>query len=362
MSAITVQADDLAAAVAFAAHALPRNPSLAALSGIRLTGGDPSLTISAFDFDTYMHAECVSRGPKVDLLVSGQAFARYVAGLPSGPVSIESDGRTVTVSAGRAKVTLAQLSLPDYPSAPQAPEAVASLDAAALADAVARVRPCIDPQNPTQTLRGVGLVTDDDELVVMGLDSYHTTTRRLPWTGPEVKAVVGLSGLDALKAMTGEVKVGLSEGLISLDDGHYGLTSRLIAGQQPKVLTLFASHTATHTIQVDHAALVEALRFVASGDVRTKGAGLLILDIGTDAITVNLAGAEGLDAATVVEAKVDGDPIRIQFSAAYLLDVLAATSADVVTLALDGGTRGTKLTAEDDPSVAALVMPVRLPA
>lgn len=355
---IRVERDQLAAAVAFAQRGLAKTAVHPALAGIRLTSAKKCLTVSAFDYDVHAQAEAVSTGPDLDLLLPGTLLAKYVGGLPDGEVEISEDG---TLGVGRTRVTLHPLASAEYPSTPDRPDPIGEVEAEELAAAFESVRECVDTKAPKKEMTGVSLVPGTPEaLWVAGLNNFRMACRAFNFDGEtDKRVVVPLHVLDAAKSMHGTVRLGLSDNLISLSDNHRSITGRLIAEAPPNFERLFVIEP-TLEVTLARTVLIDALKFVVLGDTRKEVAGHLILDIGTDAVTVALEGVETLDATVDVEAKIEGEPLRVKLKAGYLLNGLNATDADEVRLGFQDARKSFRMQVDSDPTLRFVCMPVRV--
>lgn len=356
----TIERDQLAAAVTFASRALPKGAALPALNSLRLTNVKKRLAVSAFDFDLFAFADALCDGPDFDVLVPGALFGKYVAALPNGLIHVEID-HGVTLVAGRSKVTLNTLNLGDYPTPPAAPTALGQIEASDLATAIASVRECVDVNNARTALRGV-VLRPDGHLVIVGLDGYHCAERIIDWHGDNHSdgVIVPLAILDSAKAFTGPVQVALDANLIALSDSSKRLIGRLIGEQLPPYEKPLEAHSPKLHVTVSRAELLEAVKFAALGAPQQGAMVRVALEVTTDSVDVSLPedGTLGAAASSSVDAKVEGDPIAVKTSALYLTDGLKATDAEVVTLHFEGPKRAFSISAETDPALRFLCMPV----
>ena len=359
---ITVDRKDLTEAVAFATRALPRATPIPALNGVRVTTTDGAVTVSAFDYDTYAEASIAQACTAgVDLLVPGRALASYLSGMRGTAVQVDHDDTTVRIACGSAKVSLPRLNLNDYPSAPDVPASVGTVDGEELAQAFASTVPAIDPNNAVVALRGY-VLDSTDGLVVAGGSRFSFAVRQLTsWTGETFGQALTPTPIgDAARSLTGAVVLGRDSGRISLSTDDRCLTVRTIEGEPPAFRKLFDAHSPVTTMSVDRAEFAERLKWIALGDTRKETRGHCILTVGVDSVGIRLWGAEGIDVSDEVEAKIDGDGMDIGWKAEHLLDGLNGTPAATVTLSFAGPTKTALITAESDPGFRYLTMPVRI--
>jgi DNA polymerase III subunit beta len=358
MSRIVVDRAALAAAVAFASRALPRNATIPTLNGMRLSGGK-KLKVSAFDYETYAEAHVLNGSDdEVDVLLPGRAFGQYLTGMSGDMVSIEVDGSAAVVTCGRAKVTLRLMSLADYPTAPTAPPVLGSIPAQMLTSVVASLRDCADPKNAREALRGIG-IQFGPQVTFTATDRYRGAVCTVDWTGEaDLTVCAPIPILEASKVLVDNVQIGCDENLLSVSDGDKAIIGRLFAGTSPPMTKLIDDLKEKTSALVDRDEAIATVGWLASGDNRKNGS-LCLVDFETDSLTFSLAGGESIDAQSSIDAKVDGEPLTVKLNAVYLLSVLKASPAPTCLLSFSGPTKPLKLTSEDDPGLRCVVMPVR---
>lgn len=361
MTELLLDREAFTGAVAFAAKALPRNALHPALTGLRvISNGDGEAAVSAFDYDTYATARLDAQGVAFDVLLPGHALLRYLGGMTGDHVSVVPGDREVALTCGASRVILPRLNLADYPSPPDAPPTLGTVDAEAFIGALADVRPSIDPNTTRHRQKGYALLLGSP-LVVAGIHQQRFCVREVEWTGTgDTHAVVPVSAFEGIQAMTGQVAIGCDDGRISVSDGPRHIVARLIDEPPDDFMRMLDLPGVTLRLTLNREATISALRFLVLGDTRKQAAhGAMVMDIGTDAADLALTGAD-LDASTRIDAKVDGEPAVVGWTAENLLHGLTATDAEVVTLSIQTPTRAALLTADDDPAFRYLVMPRRL--
>lgn len=358
MSDLVLDRAEFGSAVRFASQALPRTAAVPTLTGLRIRGSD-TIVVSAFDYDVYAAASFAADRRDVDLLLPGRQLAAYLAGMTGPTLRLGIDNRTVSLACGAAKLTLGRLTVEDYPDPPATPPEICEVDLEPFLSACAAVRAPVDPNNALSELRGL-LLTLGDPMRVVGVHQQRLTERDLPGAGDALRITLPLPLVDAAKGLTGRAVLSADETWLNLATPTRQVASRLIQAQMPRdYRNLIEGHKATHTVTVVRQDLIDALRWVITGDIgKDVTAGHLTIEIEPNELVITLAGAEGLGATTAVEAKVEGDPLLTKWKATNLLPGLAGTDADEVTLRFSGQMRPVLVTSDGDPAYRFVCAPI----
>lgn len=365
--------DALAPAVEFAARQLGRM-TVPVLRGLKLTAVKKTqqLTIVGFDYEVAtthtLPVEVITGG---QVLVPGRLLADIATRLPRQQVHISTDRTRAVVECGRARFTLPLLPLHDYPTLPELPPAAGCVDGHLLAEAVAQTAKAASTDASLPQLTCIALRVDGSELTLSATDRYRMAVRRLPWT-PETKAEDGIKVLlsartlyEAARAVAEADQVQLhlpgSDGLAGLSGADRTMATRLIDGELPDYSRMFpAPEAVTASVRVQTAALAEAVKRVIP--VATRNTPVL-LDVTDGAVTLTAGSSDdglGLD---VVDAVLDGEPMKVAFNPGFLADGLALLHTDEAQLHLTTPSKPAVLQpatgTDTTPELRYLLMPVR---
>ncbi|MFJ5122952.1 DNA polymerase III subunit beta [Kitasatospora sp. NPDC088548] len=386
---LRVFANVLAEAVAFAARALPTRPPVPVLAGILLRTDERGLHLAAFDYETAattrVDAEIADDGTA---LVSGRLLNEICKTLPkAAEVDIELSGSRLLVTSGTAKFTLPTLPVEEYPQLPGVPDTVLTVQADALADAVAQVAVAASTEESLPVLTAVQLLLEDDRITLAATDRYRFAVRELtvqptgtlpavtPKTGKK-KDKADDDGVlipakflaEATRAMTGEhpVAVGWSDGQLTLTTAGSSIGTRLLDGDFPRHRGVFptpADAELTVTVPTDEAlAALKRVALVASDKTPVR---LTVTDDGRQLL---LEAGHGDDAHAVdrIPCNTTGhlDGGTIAFNPGYLADALKALAAPEARLHATSATKPALLTGHSgelaDTDYQHLLMPIRL--
>src|SRR5690606_37239923 len=115
------------------------------------------------------------------------------------PVEITEDASVLRMQCGNAECTLPLLPVEDYPTLPEIPDRVGTVDSVAIARAIQQVAVAVNKNSPLRVLTGMYLAYSDRDLVLAGTGRYRLAMRRLRWQaalpGAAASAVLPVSAL-----------------------------------------------------------------------------------------------------------------------------------------------------------------------
>lgn len=293
----------LAEAATWVAQAIAKRPSTPGLSGIHLSAIGNRLTLSAFDYDSShqatISAEVVTDG---EALLPGYMLRDLVAAMKPEVVELVVDGRAATLTGGRASYGIPVLALEDWPELPKAAKPAGHVAATALAAAVRTVKHAVDDDSPTESVRGIYIAAEGEQLRVVGLRSSAMSTCLIPWSGGELVGRVPAAYIEAaLKGLTGKVGVAEKDGLLTLADEDRTVTIRCYAGDYARWTQLLRTDSPV-TAAVDVAEFTGAVRRVTLTQPRDAAGIAVRVTLRPDEIEI----ATGDDATEVLDAEVTG--------------------------------------------------------
>ncbi|TYB50261.1 DNA polymerase III subunit beta [Nonomuraea sp. PA05] len=371
----TIMAGELADAVGYAAHALPKRPSVPVLAGILLEAGQvgewEGIQVSAFDYDTSRQAE-IEVDAAIDpgkVLVPGRLLADIVKVFPKGElVDVAADDREVTIRCGKAEYVIPLMPVEDFPSLPSAPAAIGSVDTSKFAAAVAQAASAAGKDETLPQLTGLRFEVGDGLVDLAATDRYRMTWRTLEWTATvdapaELTAVIPARAVhDVARGLPGgtSVEVGLAadKGLVAFTCGGRRTTVRLLDNEFPPFRSHFdkqAEAKTRITATFDAAALAKVVKRVS---LVARSATPVRLAFTADGVLVEAGGGEDGRGTEQADCQLDGDPITIAFDPARLAPALA-TFTGPVELHMTTSVRPAVLQHAGDTTYRHLIMPIR---
>ncbi|MGC5012574.1 DNA polymerase III subunit beta [Streptosporangium sp. DT93] len=366
----------LADAVAWTAHALSPRPSVPVLAGLILTAEGDELTVAAFDYDT---SRRITVGADVAepgrVLLPGRVLAEVVKALPRQPVTLTLSGidghngvsslNEVTITCGTAKFDLLTMPVDDYPTLPEPPAAVGTVNAHTLAAAVAQVAPAAGKDDTLPMLTGIRVDATSDQLTLAATDRYRIAARTLDWepagTDTVAAMIPGRLLTDIAKQLpAGPVSVGVSDGLASFAGGGRTTTVRLLDEQFVDYNARLQADGYTIWAEVETGPLIAAVKRVSLVAERHTPVRLAWAD---GEVLVQAGGGDMGRGAETVPADLDGAPLEIAFQPQFLLDGLAGVDGGRARIGMTGPAKPALIVPADSgdaPAYRYLVMAIRL--
>ncbi|MGH3646069.1 MAG: DNA polymerase III subunit beta [Micromonosporaceae bacterium] len=372
-----VERDALADAVAWTAKSLPNRPPVPVLAGVLLRVGDGQLEVSGFDYEVSSQVGVdIQADADGTILVSGRLLAEITRALPAKPVDLATEGSRVEITCGSARFTLPTMPVEDYPTLPEMPAGVGTVDSAGFASAVAQVAVAAGRDDTLPMLTGVRLELEQATMTMIATDRYRLAIRELPWrpensqlsTAALVPARTLAETARTLGTLGGEVTLamsdtGMGEGLIGFSGGGRRTTSRLLNDDFPKVKSIIPDSYAS-VAKMGVAPLTEVVKRVSLVAERNTPVRLSFSD---DGLIVEAGGSEDARASEAMECEYAGEPMTIAFNPAFLLDALGVLEQPNAVLSFNDPKKpavmsGATAEGEAEAGYQHALMPVRVGA
>lgn len=342
-------------------NAVEKRQTIPILGNVLIKSENNSLTATATDLDVSVTSTAEATVSQAGATtVRADQFVDIVKGLDKGNlVTLESDGVTLHIKSGRAKLKLASLPIEDFPtigSADYTAEFEASeSDLSRLFDLTAFA---MSSEETRYYLQGVYLHPVSGIARAVATDGH-----RLAQIDSEVQAdfpgvIVPRKTVGLLKSLLGEgvAKVKVSETKIQVDLGHSVITSKVIDGTFPDYGRI---------VPRDHKTEVA----ISAADVK-KAAALVSKVSGEKVRAVKVAVSEGVLRLSVqsgadegheeVDATLDGDPVECGFNSKYLADILSACNGDQAIMRFQDGMSPVLVRPAEDDKAIYVCMPMRI--
>lgn len=350
-----VERDVLAEAVTWTARTLPSRPPAPVLAGVRLeAAADGTLTLATFDYEVSARSEVAAEVEEPGaVLVSGRLLAEISRALPGKPVDVVLEGTRVNVTCGSSRFTLLTMPVEEYPSLPEMPALVGSVDADVFASAISQVTIAAGRDETLPLLTGVKVEISGEKLTLLATDRYRLAMRELSWRpqSPTIEraALVRARTLsDVARSLTsaGSVEISLAENadIIGFEAGGRHTTSLLVDGEYPPVRRLFPEQTSTHTV-TDSAALIEAAKRVALVAERNTP---IRLSFTEGQVVLEAGQGDDAQASEVLESVLVGEEITTAFNPQYLLDGLGALGTPYTRLSFTHPSKPAVMSGQED--------------
>ncbi|MEU7743362.1 DNA polymerase III subunit beta [Nonomuraea sp. NPDC049158] len=367
----TIMAGELADAVGWVCHALPKRPVTPVLNGILLQTGELSegegLQVSAFDYDTSRKADVELEAPieAGRALLPGRILAEVAKTLPKGePVDVAVDDKQAVIRCGRSEFTLPLMPVDDFPALPEPPATVGSLASKMLADAIAQVAVAAGTDPTIPNLTGVRLEVGDGLIDLAATNRYRMTWRTMAWSPvldapAELKVLIPAQTLaDIARSLPqhAHVQVGLSKQLAAFVSAGRCATVRLLDPEFCNFRSLMQAE-ASIVAEFDASALAAVVKRVA---VLAEPSTPVRLSFTQHTMLVEAGNADSGRGSETADCTLDGADIQIAFNPPFLLDALNVFGGGAVQLRMADPVKPALLGRDGDDDYRHLIMPIRL--
>ncbi|MGY0694165.1 DNA polymerase III subunit beta [Virgibacillus sp. FSP13] len=336
--------------------------------GITLTGSDSDISIESYipaEEDGIVHVENIEEG---SIVLQARYFPDIVRKLPEKTVEIEADANLkVTIRSGKAEFNLNGQDAEEYPQLPKLQtEDSFNLPTDLLKSLIKQTVFAVSTMETRPILTGVSLKLSNNLLSFTATDSHRLASRDIPVNGATVEfsnvVVPGKSLTELNKILDDteepvEISVTNNQILFStkhlyflsrLLDGNYPETSRLIP-EQSKTVLFVKTKDLMHTI--DRASLLAKDERNNVVKLSTKGDNILEITSNSPEI--------GRVAEEIAVQSMEGEELKISFSAKYMLDALKAIEYDDVKIEFTGAMRPFIIRPVNEEPILQLILPVR---
>lgn len=328
-----VEKSDLLRELTFVRNAVEKRATIPVLSHFLLEADGFELKISATDLEIAARAACPAKvKTKGSAVVPGLRFLDIIRSAPEGEIRCRAlENNWVNLIYGRSSFKLVGLPKEDFPRLPRAPEPLAKIDAALLADCVEKIAFAMSSEESRYVLNGALLKLLPDGVTMVATDGHRLALVESKH-GPlglkeEVSVLVPRKALFALGRLANEgvegaaVEMSKNKSHLFFTLGSRLLVARLLDGQFPNYESVLPKQNGGAVV-LDRNTFEGMIRRVALlSDSRMRG---ICLTIEKGRLEVSANSADYGEAKEVIETAYAGDAMQIGFNSEYLLDFLGS--------------------------------------
>lgn len=379
---------DLLQALQLVSRAISSQQALPILGNVLLEAEGKRCTVSATDLElsiiTSFEADIENEG---SITIPAKAIVNFAQYTSDAEVLLEtSEGTQLKCTSKHSKTLLSGESATEYPTiTPVEKRNTFSLDAEPLLKALQLVTFTSAKSSLRPVLSGVYLRTEKGKLILVATDSYRLSEYSLPIDvqGEEIACIIPVKVLEELRSVLGaskgeapptpttessdakdkkkakmpKVEVTMNSQQIELHIGHTRLLSRLIEGKFPDYNQIIPKGAMT-TVLVPLRELTTAVKRMHyfAKEVNNN------LTFSFTAAEVHISTPQtqmGRDEASL-SAEVRGNPVKIALSSSYLLDFLAHSESDNITMEILDSFHPALLRLPGSDRFLHLIMPLRM--
>jgi DNA polymerase III subunit beta len=336
--------------------------------GVTLTGSDSDISIESFIPSEENGNEIAEIQQTGSIVLQARFFSEIVKKLPMDTVEIEvGTNQSTVIRSGKAEFNLIGLDAEEYPHLPQIEEEnVFKIPTDLLKAMIRQTVFAVSTSETRPILTGVNWKLENDELVCIATDSHRLALRKARINTEKQSShnvVIPGKSLSELSKILDDsntlVEIVITENQIlfkaenllffsRLLDGNYPDTSRLIPSESKTNLTINAKDFLQ---AIDRASLLakEARNNVVKLSTLSEG----MVELSSNSPEIGKVSEE------VQAAEIQGEELKISFSAKYVMDALKALEGTEINVDFTGAMRPFLIRTTHDDSMLQLILPVR---
>ena len=341
---------------------------VASEEGVTLTGSDSDISIESFIPKEEDDKEIIEIKQPGSIVLQARFFSEMVKKLPSDFVEIEVQNHLQTViRSGNSEFDLIGLDAEEYPHLPQIEEEnVFKIPTDLLKAMIRQTSFAVSTSETRPILTGVNWKVENNELYCIATDSHRLAQRKAKVemeTPANYNVVIPGKSLNELSKILADnsesIEIVITENQILFKAKHLLFFSRLLEGNYPDTSRLIPSESKTdivlHTKEFLHA--IDRASLLAR-EGKNNVVKLITLQDQLIEISSNTP-----EVGKVVEEmkgiSMDGEELKISFSAKYMMDALRAIEGNEIKITFTGAMRPFVIYPINDDSTLQLILPVR---
>ncbi|MET0958705.1 MAG: DNA polymerase III subunit beta [Psychrobacillus psychrotolerans] len=336
--------------------------------GLYITGSDSDITIQTFIPVEKNGEQVISITEPGSIVLQARVFNEIVRKLPTNNVEIEVTNQFQThIRSGKSEFNLIGLDASEYPMLPEIEEERQFFIPSDLLKSIIKETVfAVSTSESRPVLTGVNWQVKDGELHCIATDSHRLAKRKtaikdLP--EEEYSIVVPGKSLNELNKIleetSSEVAIVMTQQQVLFKTGNVLFYSRLLEGNYPDTSRLIPNESKT-TILVNSKSLLQAIDRASLLAREERNNVVRFSTLGNGFIEVSSNSPEIGNVEEQIQAEeIDGEELKISFSAKYMMDALKAIDGQDVKILFTGAMRPFILKSVHDDSILQLILPVR---
>lgn len=372
-----IQRDQLVQSVQDVMKAVTSRTTIPILTGIKIVASEEGVTLTGSDSDISIESfipkeedgnEIVDIKQPGAIVLQAKFFSEIVKKLPTDSVEISVENHLQTViRSGKSEFNLNGLDAEEYPHLPQIEEEKMFKIPTDLLKAM--VRQTVFAVSTSETrpiLTGVNWKVENGTLTCIATDSHRLALRKaqIETTASETYNVVipgkSLSELSKILDDNNDlIDIVITENQVLFKAEHLLFFSRLLEGNYPDTSRLIPSDSKTDVV-VNTKEFLQAIdrASLLAKEGRNNVVKLSTIDGGVIEISSNTPEV-GKVVEEVQSKSVEGEELKISFSAKFMMDALKALEGSEITISFTGAMRPFIIKPLNDESILQLILPVR---
>lgn len=334
------------------------------LGHIKVTATDDTVSAMATDLD--IEAVTIST-MQVDepgeFTVPAKPFEAIIKRIPkSSLVTLEYNGASLAISAGRSKFNLQTLPADEFPKlGNNGFDHTATISADVFSTLLQKTKFAMSTEETRYYLNGVYLHNGGaGDLIAVATDGHRLAKMTYAGDVDVAGVIIPRKTVDRLAKMLedvdGDVTLETSETKLRVTGDGFQIVSKVVDGTFPDYTRVIPQNL-EHTMSVDAKEFSAASGSVAAVSDSKSRAVRLVVNSDTCAL---IGRGEVGDAESEVSVEYDGEPLEIGFNSAYLADMMSQAGGGVVRMMLGKPGDPALVRFDECSEFVGVVMPMRV--
>lgn len=336
--------------------------------GVTLTGSDSDISIESFIPKEEDGNELVEIKESGAIVLQARFFSEIVKKLPTDTVDIEVQNHLQTViRSGKSEFNLHGLDAEEYPHLPQIKEEnVFRIPTDLLKMMIRQTVFAVSTSETRPILTGVNWKIENRELTCIATDSHRLALRKAQIeteSNESYNVVIPGKSLNELSKILDDgndpIDIVITENQVLFKAKHLLFFSRLLEGNYPDTSRLIPTDSKTDVVvnlkeflqAIDRAALLA--RDDRNNVVKFSTFDNQLIEISSNTPEIGKVVEE------VQAQSIDGEDLKISFSAKYMMDALKTLEGTEIKVSFTGAMRPFLIRPINDDSILQLILPVR---
>lgn len=338
--------------------------------GVSLTGSDSDISIESFIPTVEEDDQIATIQESGAVVLQAKFFSEIVKKLPLDTVEIEVTNKSnyqTVIRSGQAEFNLNGLDPDEYPHLPQIEDGkVFQLPADLMKTIIRQTVFAVSTSETRPILTGVNWKVEGNELICVATDSHRLALRKaaVETEFEEAYSVVipgkSLSELSKiLDDLSDPVEIVFTENQVLFKMKHILFFSRLLEGNYPDTSRLIPTESKT-TIELNTKEFLQAIDRASLLAREGRNNVVKLSTVEQNEIEISSNSPEiGKVIELVKSQRIEGEELKISFSAKYMMDALKALEGTEIRIQFTGAMRPFVIRPIMDDSILQLILPVR---
>lgn len=336
--------------------------------GMTLTGSDADITIQTSipveeDGQQLIHVHQTG-----SIVLQARMFNEIVRKLPTNEVEIEvTENFQTRIQSGKSDFHLIGLDATEYPMLPEiSPDRQITLPADLLKSVIRETVFAVSTSESRPVLTGVKWQIKEDGLICIATDSHRLAQRKVTLDHvptEEADVVIPGKSLTELSKILSDsntpVDIFMTSQQVLFKTSDVLFFSRLLEGNYPETSRLIPEEYNT-TVTINGKSLLQAIDRASLLAREDRNNVVRFSTLGENNVEISSNSPEiGKVEEEIQVESLEGEELRISFSAKYMMDALKAIDGQEIVIQFTGAMRPFTIQSINDDAILQLILPVR---